>query len=55
MQRKAEGFRQDPVLINWVDSEDGALVLVESRGVLADTDFSVSSINFLVLSEVIDC
>ena len=54
VQRKAEGLRQDPMLIDWVDSEDGALVLVEGSGVLADADVSVSSINFLVLSEVVD-
>ena len=54
MQRKAEGLRQDPMLIDWVDSEDGALVLVEGSGILANTDVSISSINLLVLSEVVD-
>ena len=42
------------MLINGVDSENGALVLVEGGGVLADADVSISSINFLVLPEVID-
>ena len=55
MQGEAKGFWQDSVLLHPMYSEDGALILVQSRGILTNADIGVAPEDFLVLPEVISC